>query len=314
LLVISTDFTHYGSRFDYVPFTSDVEENLRRLDLGAFEYIRRRDMRGFRRYVAETGATICGRDPLSVLAALMEGGDQEVRLLHYETSGTMSGDWSHVVSYIAAEVSGPWPGEAAEALPSDVDVEEEEQGERFEISEADRTNLLRLARAAIERYLRDRRVPDAAELGVPITPGMRRIAGAFVTLHKDGELRGCIGEIEPQRELYRVIRDHALNAAFRDPRFPPLAAEELDDIRIEISVLTPPTPVSSWREIVVGRHGVVLHKAGRSAVFLPQVAPEQGWDVETMLSHLSLKAGLPKDAWREGARFEVFEAIVFGER
>jgi AmmeMemoRadiSam system protein A len=135
-----------------------------------------------------------------------------------------------------------------------------------------------------------------------------------VTLHKRGELRGCIGEIAPDRELHRVVRDHALNAAFKDPRFTPLSPAELPEIVIEISALTPPVEIESWREIEIGRHGVVLSKNGRSAVFLPQVAPEQGWDVETTLKYLSQKAGLPPDAWRDGARFEVFEAVVFGEK
>jgi len=108
LLVVSSDFTHYGRAFGYRPFVQDVETNLRRLDLGALAWIQRRDLAGFRRYLEETGATICGRDPLSVLIALL-GEEQEVRLLKYETSGHVTGDWSHVVSYLSAAVSGPWP-------------------------------------------------------------------------------------------------------------------------------------------------------------------------------------------------------------
>lgn len=185
---------------------------------------------------------------------------------------------------------------------------------RMDLSAEERRALLRLARGTIEVYLRERRMPTPRELGVTVTPPMRTIAGAFVTLHKHGDLRGCIGEIEPEREVYRAVQDHALNAAFRDPRFPPLTAAELPEVDIEISVLTPPQEVASWRDIEIGRHGVVLSKAGRRAVFLPQVAPEQGWDVETMLDYLAMKAGLPRDAWREGARFEVFEALVFGEK
>jgi len=184
----------------------------------------------------------------------------------------------------------------------------------MELTAEDRASLLRLARGTIERYLNDRTVPEPRDLGLRVTPGMRTIAGAFVTLHEDGDLRGCIGEIEPERELYRAVRDHALNAAFKDPRFPPLRAAELPRVVVEISALTPPVEAGSWRDIEIGRHGVVLSKAGRRAVFLPLVAPEQGWDVETMLGYLAQKAGLPRDAWREGARFEVFEAVVFGEK
>ena len=113
---------------------------------------------------------------------------------------------------------------------------------------------------------------------------------------------------------WKTVREQALNAAFHDPRFSPLRADELGEIDIEISVLTPPRPVGSWRDIVVGTHGMVLSKAGRSAVFLPQVAPEQGWGIEETLTHLSLKAGLPSDAWRSGADYLVFEAQVIHEK
>jgi AmmeMemoRadiSam system protein A len=142
---------------------------------------------------------------------------------------------------------------------------------------------------------------------------MRTVMGAFVTLHKRGQLRGCIGEIFPRRALVEAVAEQAINAAFHDPRFPRLHAGELDEIDIEISALTPPHPVESYDEIVIGRHGVVLEKNGRSAVFLPQVAPEQGWGLEETLTHLALKAGLASSDWKSGCRFEVFEAIVFGE-
>ena len=108
--------------------------------------------------------------------------------------------------------------------------------------------------------------------------------------------------------------DHALDAAFNDPRFPPLTAQELQKVRVEISALTPPVPVASYQDIEIGRHGMVLELDGRSAVFLPQVAPEQGWDLATTLTHLAYKAGLPGNAWQDPrARFTVFEAVVFHE-
>ena len=138
--------------------------------------------------------------------------------------------------------------------------------------------------------------------------------GAFVTLKTpEGELRGCIGEIEPYRPLYQAVTARACDAAFRDPRFPSLHPGEFQGIRIEISALTPAKPVKSWREIVLGKHGMTLEKDGHFAVFLPQVATEQGWTLEETLTYLSRKAGLPPDAWRTGAEFTVFEAVVFSE-
>jgi AmmeMemoRadiSam system protein A len=106
----------------------------------------------------------------------------------------------------------------------------------------------------------------------------------------------------------------AVNAGLNDGRFPPVDSSELSDITIEVSVLTPARPVASASQIIIGKHGIILEKSGRSALFLPQVATEQGWDLETTLNHLAQKAGLPEDAWRKDTSFEVFEAIVFHEQ
>ena len=182
------------------------------------------------------------------------------------------------------------------------------------LTEADRRALLRLARANVERALAGRPAEEPEELGVAPTEAMRRTMGGFVTLTIEGDLRGCIGEIFPRQPLVRVVMERALDAAFEDPRFPPLTAAELPQVRFEISALTPPKPVDSYGEIEIGRHGMVLELGGRSAVLLPQVAPEQGWDLATTLAHLARKAGLRAEAWRdERARYTVFEAAVFHE-
>lgn len=143
-----------------------------------------------------------------------------------------------------------------------------------------------------------------------------RQGSCFVTLHAaDGALRGCIGNINAFEPLSRNIARNAQNSAFSDPRFPPLDSDELDEVTIEISILTPIREVPSYEEFIVGKHGIVISCYGRSAVFLPQVAPEQGWDRETTLRHLCMKAGLPENAWTTpAARFSVFEAIVFSEK
>jgi AmmeMemoRadiSam system protein B/AmmeMemoRadiSam system protein A len=299
LLVVSSDFTHYGRAFGYVPFKGDVQEKLDQLDMGAFEQIEHKDLPGFLRYVQKTGATICGRSPIAVLLAMLPD-EARVELLTYDTSGNLTGDWSQCVSYVSAAVTGHWKSRCADGRHCEPELE---------LSESDRIALLRLARHCIAKKL-DAAVSDP---GLEITPPMQDIMGAFVTLHKHGELRGCIGEIFPRRELYEAVADHAVNAAFHDPRFPRLQAGELDEIDIEISALTIPNKVKSYEEIELGRHGVVLKKRGHSAVFLPQVAPEQGWGIDETLTHLALKAGLPPDEWKSGCEFLVFEAIVFGE-
>ena len=146
-------------------------------------------------------------------------------------------------------------------------------------------------------------------------PPIANKMGAFVTLNDrtTGALRGCIGEIMPMRPLVDAVAARAVDSALHDPRFMPVAAHELSNLRVEVSALTPPKPVDSWRDIVIGRDGMTLEKGRNFAVFLPQVAPEQGWDLPTTLSCLSQKAGLSADAWREGTKFETFQAEVFHE-
>ncbi len=138
----------------------------------------------------------------------------------------------------------------------------------------------------------------------------------FVTLHdSNNHLRGCIGNIVAIEPLEQNLAHNAANAAFNDPRFPPVEANEIGDLIIEVSILTPIKTIASPEEFVVGKHGIILKCRGRSAVFLPQVAPEQGWNRETTFFHLCLKAGLPSEAWRGAdASFSVFEAIVFSEK
>jgi AmmeMemoRadiSam system protein A len=179
--------------------------------------------------------------------------------------------------------------------------------------------LLGLARATLESHLEHgaslARWFAAKGSGVDY----RALAGAFVTLHNVGErarrsgrLRACMGVIEARQPMLDAVV-HAAVSAIYDPRFPRVTAAELDQLELEVSVLSPTRTVPGPEAIRVGQHGVVLSKGGKRAVFLPQVAPEQGWDRDTMLDHLARKAGLPTDGWRSGARFELFTAQVFSE-
>ena len=300
-LVVSSDFTHYGPNFDYVPFRTNIAENLRALDGGAIKKILAGDAAGFAAYCAETGATICGRDSIGVLLRMLPE-NFAARELAYDTSGRGTGDYENSVSYAALAFY-----REGKRMPK-------EPPGKPELSAADKKALLALARKTLARALAGKAPAAPGEVGAEPTPAMNQTMGGFVTLTIAGELRGCIGEIFPRRALADVVRDHALDAAFNDPRFPPLTAAELPRVRIEISALTPPAPVASYKDIVIGKHGMVLELGNRSAVFLPQVAPEQGWDLPATLTHLARKAGLPADAWRDPrAKFTVFEAIVFHE-
>ncbi|MBN2491234.1 MAG: AmmeMemoRadiSam system protein B [Planctomycetes bacterium] len=302
LVVVSSDFTHYGPNYGYVPFDADIPRRLEELDRGAYREIEKKDVDAWRSYLARTGATVCGRDPIAVLLELLPAASRPT-LFRYDTSGALTGDHTNSVSYLAVGFMGTWKREP------NVDA----QPTVAPLTATDETRLLALARRTLAHALAHGRVPEAEELGTELTPAMKNIGAAFVTLRKGGQLRGCIGDIFAQRPLYRSVMLNAVHAARNDRRFEPVTAAELPDLQLEISALTTPVDVGSWRDIVIGRHGIVLRKNGTQAVFLPQVAPEQGWNLEQTLTRLAEKAGLAGDAWREGTSFLVFEARVFGE-
>jgi AmmeMemoRadiSam system protein A len=154
-------------------------------------------------------------------------------------------------------------------------------------------------------------LPLALREDIDLEPRLLEHRGAFVTLKSDGMLRGCIGYVEGLKPLVLAVADNGRNAAVNDPRFPPVTAAELPLVTIEISALTPLVAVNGYEEIVIGRHGVHLAREGHQAVFLPQVAVEQGWNLRETLTQLALKAGLRHDAWRAHCDFRVFEAEVF---
>jgi len=145
-----------------------------------------------------------------------------------------------------------------------------------------------------------------------ISPTLKELRGAFVTLHKHGQLRGCIGHIVAHFPLAETISRMATAAAFEDPRFPPVTADELKDLEIEISVLTPFQKISNVEEIQVGVHGIYMKKGFHSGLLLPQVATEYKWDRKTFLEQTCRKAGLPGDAWKErDMEIYIFAADIF---
>lgn len=143
-----------------------------------------------------------------------------------------------------------------------------------------------------------------------ITEALRIPLATFVTLHENGMLRGCIGSLGPESPLFMSVHENAVNAALRDPRFPPVTPRELPLLRVDVSVLSPIVPITGVSEFRIGEHGIILEKGFHRAVYLPEVAPEQGWTVDETLDSLSAKAGLPPGAWRTGASFSVFSSVV----
>jgi uncharacterized protein len=168
--------------------------------------------------------------------------------------------------------------------------------------------LVKLARAAVVAAALGDQAPE------PPTTGVCALrAGAFVTLRRRGDLRGCIGQPEPRDPLGAVIVHCARAAALEDPRFTPVQPQELPTLDVEISVLTKPEIVLDPSAIVVGRHGLIVTRGGRRGLLLPQVAVEWGWTREEFLAHTCRKAGLPSDAWQHGAEVSAFEAEIFSE-
>ena len=301
LVVASSDFVHYGPNYGYTPFKENIPEQIKKLDMDAYQHIANLDHNGFLEFKGKTGATICGYIPISILLAMCPE-STKAELLKYTTSGQMMGDFSNSVSYLAVALTGKWNKKkpASEIQPQ-------------KLTETDKAALLKLAKQSLRFYLEKNKIPQPSDVGVELTESIKQTGAAFVTLKKNRMLRGCIGDIIPRGPLYESVIRNAVNAGVNDYRFPPVTASEYDRLVFEISALTVPKPIDSPEKIRIGTDGVILRKQERSAVFLPQVAPEQGWNLEQMLSHLSAKAGLQPDAWKLDAQLLIFQADVFGE-
>ena len=298
LVVASSDFCHYGPSFDFEPFGRTDREHIAQLDREGIDRILALDAAGFESYMSRTRNTICGQAPIGVLlrlAKLRQRPPQPV-LVAYTLSGDIEHDYEHSVSYAAIAFCEPG-GTAPQTRLFNAD---------------EKRTLLEIARRAIEQVI----VENVRKPHVDV----RRLAdhlmqpgAAFVTLTRDDELRGCIGTIEADEPLALCVANNAVSAATRDPRFSSVGPDELPLIHIEINVLSPAYRVHGIEEFVIGKHGIILEKNGRRALFLPEVMVEQRWTPEETLAHLCLKAGLPHDAWRNGCTLSCFETEAFGE-
>lgn len=173
----------------------------------------------------------------------------------------------------------------------------------------EKKELLKLARTTIYNYLKD----NKKEYPASDNRKFLEKRGVFVTLHKKGDLRGCIGYPLPIKPLIEAVVDNAVSSSTEDYRFQPVTLKELDDIDIEISILTIPKKVDSYTDVQVGRDGIIISKGFRKGLLLPQVPVEQGWDLEQYISYGCMKANLRMDEWKKGVEIETFQGIVFGE-
>ncbi|MGA2107264.1 MAG: AmmeMemoRadiSam system protein B [Syntrophorhabdales bacterium] len=302
LIVASSDLSHYPSAAAAEGLDREVLAAIAALD---GERLRSTIETHMRRPVANLVTCACGEAPiLSAIEAAKRLGAKGGSVVSYANSGqTALGEQSRVVGYGAVVMT-------AEKGPAGVQKKGREPPYSDSFSEPERRALLAFARESMSRAVLTQTAPLARGFG----ENLEQKRAVFVTLEERGELRGCIGQTEPDTPLSQAVGAMAIRAAFFDPRFRPVSRQELAEIEIEISVLTRLKQVPRATDIVVGRDGVLLTKGEGSALFLPQVAVEQHWGLTTMLDNLCRKAGLEDACWREGARFSTFQAINFGER
>jgi hypothetical protein len=291
LLVASTDLSHYH------PYDRAVQ-----LDRVILDNLQAFDAQKLSRDLDSGKGEACGGGPVvAVMVAAKELGANRAKVLKYMNSGDVTGDRSGVVGYAAAVFFRNSGGLEKEP-------ERKKAGISLGLTEEEKKTLHQVAREAIERRLRGEKPPQIDISG----EHLRENRGAFVSLHKHGQLRGCVGTIQPNRPLYQVVEDMAMAAAFEDSRFSPLSTAELQDLDVEISVLTPLQKVENIDEIEVGKHGLYIKKGFYAGLLLPQVATEYNWDRVRFLEETCRKAGLPRNAWKEkGTEVYLFSADIF---
>ncbi len=328
LIVASSDFTHYGPNYDFVPFTANREAALTTWLAGAAARVAALDLAGFDRHCRETRDTICGQNPIRVLMATLQGRAPPVRgqVLNLALSGDVAGDYENSVSYAAIgffepDGSGtPGPVPAAGGVSSTESAQttggtmanatNPVKQDAFRLTDASQKRLLEIARQSIESYLK---TGKAARFDVP--EGELTAPGAvFVTLTQKGRLRGCIGTTEARDPLHLAVARLAVAAAVEDNRFPPLTTAEAPRTRIEISVLSPMRRVESAAEIRVRDHGVVVRKGWHSGLFLPQVWEHFSTREEFLDELCRQKAHLEPGAWKDPAtELYIFTVFAFEE-
>ena len=291
LLIASSDLSHFHS------YDKAVE-----LDKVVLNHIERFDPEGLNRDLRQGRCEACGGGPiLSIMLAAKALGANKGKVLKYLNSGDVTGDRSRVVGYAAGVFYKTAGG-------TEKMKEEKKVGVDLGLNEQEKKTLHQIAKTVVENKARGKAVPEF-KVDSPI---LKENRGAFVTIQKKGQLRGCIGYIEGRGPLYQTVEEMAEAAAFRDPRFTPVTEKELADLKIEISVLTPLKKITDVNEIEVGKHGIYIKKGWYSGLLLPQVATEYGWDRQTFLEHTCNKAGLPSNAWKDkSTEIYIFSADIF---
>jgi AmmeMemoRadiSam system protein B/AmmeMemoRadiSam system protein A len=289
LIVASSDLSHYHPYEE-----AGVLDHKTLAALEQWDYFNA--SKNFRQRVWEA----CGGGGIvaAMIAAERLGANRAV-VLRYANSGDVTDDKSRVVGYAAVALI---KGTAANT-PKVND---------FKLGTREKRELMNIARKSVETAVLERKLYECSSGGLP---ALAQDRGAFVTLRKKGELRGCIGYVEPRKPLCLTVRDVAALAALRDARFPPIAASELRDLEFEISVLSPLRRVTDWKQIRVGRDGLLVKKGEYEGLLLPEVATEEHWNRTTFLNQVCVKAGLARRCWQDaGTDVFLFTVEAFGQR
>ncbi len=284
LFIISSDFSHYPSYEDACKVDAKTGKAIESGEVEAFIATIDDNAKSGIRNLATSA---CGGFPIITLMLMIDK-SYTVKHLLYQNSGYVDdGDLSRVVGYHAFAIL-------------------RDETKTFSLSDEEKQTLKKIAYNSIKNALDGKRNAQTT-----VSPTLQAKCGAFVSLHKQGRLRGCIGHFGEDTPLHEIVAEMARAAAFEDPRFQPLRREELDEVDIEISVLTPMRRIQSLDEFKLHQHGIYIRKGYRSGTFLPQVADEVNWTKEEFVGHCSQdKAGLGWDGWRD-AELYVYEAIVF---
>ncbi len=305
LIVASSDLSHFHPYAEAVKLDSVVIKDVNSFNPEAlFEDL------------SSDRCEACGGGPIiaTIIAAKELGADQS-KVVKYANSGDVTGDKSQVVGYMSAVFYSPKvkvdtrknPGSSSKN--KDEKENEEKKGAESELSAKDKALLLKIARETIECKVKGVKCPD-----YNVTSQiLKENRGAFVTIKKQGMLRGCIGYIQAIKPLYQTVQEMAEAAALSDPRFSPVTKEELKDLEIEISALTPLKKITDVNQIQVGTHGILIRNGYNSGLLLPQVATENNWDRKTFLEQTCFKAGIyNKDCWKDkDTEIYIFSAEVF---
>ena len=308
LFVISSDFSHYPKYEDACEVDARTGKAIETGDVEEFIATVNANARSGKRNL-HTSA--CGEFAIITLMLMLDS-HYEVKHLMYQNSGDIDNhDHSRVVGYHSFAILRNGQNSSGQARTDFNGSGQARTDTDFVLSNDDKKKLKEIAFQSIKDSLDGKRIAVANSSLFTLHSSLNQKCGAFVSLHKHGRLRGCIGHFGEDYPLHEMVAEMARAAAFEDPRFMPVTRDELNDLDIEISVLTPMRRIQSLDEFELHRHGIYIKKGYRSGTFLPQVADEVNWTKEEFVGHCSQdKAGLGWDGWRD-AELYVYEAIVF---